>query len=75
MCYNVTMPDVFPLSPAEIAAARKRRLVAQHLQALEGNPLTADEIAMFDMFDREGWSGDRCRDFIREALGLHPATK
>ncbi len=31
----------------------------QHLQAIEGNPLTAEEIAMFEMFEREGWSHDR----------------
>lgn len=69
------MSDVVPLSPAEIATSRKRRLVAQHLQALEGNALTPAEIAMFDMFDREGWSGDRCRDFIRDQLGIAPALK
>lgn len=69
------MTDIVPLSAAEIAAARKRRLVAQHLQALEGNPMTPAEIAMFDMFDREGWSGDRCRDFIRDTLGISPTTK
>lgn len=36
----------------------------QHLQAMEGNPLTADEIAMFEMFEREGWSHDRRRAHI-----------
>jgi hypothetical protein len=29
---------------------------AMHLQALEGNPLDAEDIAMFEMFEREGWS-------------------
>jgi len=37
---------------------------AQHLQALEGNPLTADEIAMFEMFEREGWPHERRRACI-----------
>ncbi|HXT05751.1 MAG TPA: hypothetical protein VN715_02300 [Roseiarcus sp.] len=37
---------------------------AQHLQALEGNPLTADEIAMFEMFEREGWPHERRRAYI-----------
>jgi hypothetical protein len=35
-------------------AARQRRLEMQHLQLIECNPLTADEIAMFEMFEREG---------------------
>ena len=26
---------------------------AQHLQEIEGNPLTAAELAMFEMFERE----------------------
>ena len=50
------------------AAERQRRLEAMHLQELEGNPLTADEVAMFEMFEREGWSHDRCRSYILERL-------
>ncbi len=34
------------------------------LQALEGNPLTEGELAMFEMFEREGWSHERRRDYI-----------
>ena len=45
-------------------AARERRLEMQHLQAIERNPLTADEIAMFEMFEREGWSHERRRAHI-----------
>lgn len=40
-------------------AARDRRLEMQHLQAIEGNPLSADQIATFEMFEREGWSAER----------------
>ena len=29
------------------------------LQAIEGNPLTPEEIAMFEKFSREGWSDER----------------
>jgi hypothetical protein len=36
----------------------------QHLQAIEGNPLTAEEIAMFEMFEREGWSHERRLAYI-----------
>jgi hypothetical protein len=45
-------------------AARERRLEMQHLQAIEGNPFTADDIAMFEMFEREGWSHERRRAHI-----------
>ncbi len=37
---------------------------AAHMQAIEGNPLTAEEIAMFEMFEREGWSPERRRAHI-----------
>jgi hypothetical protein len=29
------------------------------LQEIEGNPLSADEVAMFEMFEREGWTDER----------------
>lgn len=29
---------------------------ALHLQAMEDNPLSADQIAVFEMFEREGWT-------------------
>ena len=67
------MDEIFPLSPAEIAATRQRRLVAQHLQAMEGNPLTPEDVAMFEMFEREGWPHERRQAHIRQTLGLPPA--
>lgn len=33
-------------------------------QAIEGNPLTPDEIAMFEMFERNGWSPEQRRAHI-----------
>ncbi len=52
-------------------AERRRRLrMAIRLQEIEGNPLTAEEIAMFEMFHREGWTGDQCRAYILEKAGL-----
>jgi hypothetical protein len=51
-------------STAEIAELRKLRLEAMNLQAIEGNPLDADDIAMFEMFEREGWTHDQRRDHI-----------
>ena len=49
------------LTKAQIEDARKRRLEAMNLQVIEGNPLDADDIAMFEMFEREGWSHERRR--------------
>ena len=54
------------LSQAEIAEARQRRLEAMNLQAIEGNPLDAEDIAMFEMFEREGWPHERCIAYILE---------
>ncbi len=48
----------------EVVAASDRLAEAAHLQAIEGNPLTAEEIAMFEMFEREGWSPERRRAHI-----------
>jgi hypothetical protein len=48
----------------EIREAKFRRVQMQHLNALEGNPLSDADIAMFEMFERESWSHERCRDYI-----------
>ena len=55
-------PKVLPDSDAD--ARRQRLAEAIGLQEIEGNPLTTDEIAMFEMFEREGWSDERCRAHI-----------
>lgn len=52
------------LSKDEIAEARKRRLEAMNMQVIEGNPLDAKDIAMFEMFEREGWPHDRRREYV-----------
>ena len=52
------------LSPEAIAAARLRRFEAMKLQEIEGNPLDAGDIAMFEMFEREGWDRERCIAYI-----------
>jgi hypothetical protein len=54
------------LTKAEIEDARKRRLEAMNLQVIEGNPLDAEDIEMFEMFEREGWSHERCIAYILE---------
>ena len=55
----------FPLlSPSDVAQTRKRRLAAMRLQEIEGNPLSADQVAMFEMFEREAWPHERRRAYI-----------
>ena len=53
-----------PPTEAKFSAARERQLEAIQLQAIEGNPLDADDLALFAMFDREGWSHERRRAYI-----------
>ncbi|MDE0176190.1 MAG: hypothetical protein OYH76_23985 [Defluviicoccus sp.] len=45
-------------------AVSGRLAEAAHLQAIEGNPLSPDEFAMFEMFEREGWSPGKRRAHI-----------
>jgi hypothetical protein len=52
------------LLPQEIETGRTRRIGAMHLQKIEGNPLAPDEVAMFEMFEREAWPHARCVAFI-----------
>lgn len=52
------------LTAAEVEEARRRRLDAMALQEIEGNPLTQEEIKMFEMFERERWSHERRRAYI-----------
>jgi len=53
-------------SKKELGEATARRHAAAHLQALEGNPLDAADIAMFEMFERERWPHERRLAYIRE---------
>lgn len=54
--------------PEEIAAARKRRLEAMKLQEIEDCPASAEQVAMFEMFEREGWSHERREAFILKRI-------
>jgi len=38
--------------------------------AVEGSPATAEDIEMFEMFEREGWSHEQCRAYIFEQIRL-----
>lgn len=52
------------LSLAEKQERARRLADAIHIQKIENNPLTSDEIAMFEMFEREGWSHEKRRAYI-----------
>jgi hypothetical protein len=69
----MTEKDI-PLSPDEVAQARERRLDAMHLQEIEGNPLDAEQVAMFEMFEREAWSHERRREYIFERIAHRRAA-
>lgn len=38
------------------------------LQVLENNPLDSEQVALFTMFEREGFSDAQRRDFIRKRV-------
>lgn len=63
-CYATAMDQTARLSPLDVEAARKRRIAAIRLQEIEGNPLSAEDVAMFEMFEREAWPHERRRAYI-----------
>ena len=62
-----TLPPREPALSEDATASRERRLAATRLQAIEGNPLDAEDLAMFEMFEREGWPHERRRAYILAA--------
>jgi hypothetical protein len=58
------MADRDHLTPSEVEDARRRRLTAMRLQEIEGNPLSAEDVALFEMFEREAWSHERRRAYL-----------
>ena len=46
----------------------QRTREAAHLQLIAGNPLDAEDIAMFEMFDREGFSPEQQLAYIHEDI-------
>ena len=56
----------------DVVASQQRRLEAMNLQEIEGNPLREDEVAMFEMFEREAWPHERRRAYIlANTTGIH----
>jgi hypothetical protein len=67
-------PDFTLLSAFEVEAARVRRLEGMAVQEIEENPLSADQTAMFEMFERERWSHARRREHLAARVVAESAT-
>lgn len=52
------------MSRKAVNEAKELRFAAMSLQLLEGNPLDAEDIAMFEMFESEAWPHDKRRAYI-----------
>ena len=57
-----------PESNPQAPAISKQLAEIAHIQAMEGNPLTPEELAMFTMFEREGWSHEKRRAYVTRKL-------
>lgn len=74
LCYNEHMTDSAktgsdfyrPLTDEELALAIQRRKEGMKLHEIEGMPLDAEQVAMFEMFERERWSHEKRRAYITE---------
>ena len=44
-------------------------------QAIAGNPLTDQEVGMFEMFERENWPPDKRRAYIIESINRSRTQK
>jgi hypothetical protein len=58
------MDDTAHRTTANATQASQRRIAAMRLQEIEGNPLSADQVAMFEMFEREAWTHEQRRAYI-----------
>jgi len=54
------------LTDEELALAIQRRKGGMTLHEIEGTPLDAEQVAMFEMFERERWSHEKRRAYIAE---------
>ena len=63
------------MTEKEKADRAQRRREAIKLQEIEGNPVTAEDIAIFEMFDREGFTDQQRIDYIkRQAIKRRDAA-
>ena len=68
------MADIEPLVSASSPEARAKRFAfALRAHEIEGNPLSAEDIALFEHFDRDGLSDEQARAIlIAQARKLAP---
>lgn len=60
------------LTDEQPAVARQRRQEGLKLHEIEGNPLDAQDIAMFELFDREGWSHENRIAYVKDKFAADP---
>jgi hypothetical protein len=53
------MDDLAPAPTINAATRQERRSFAARLQAIEANPFDAEDIALFEQFDRKGMSDEQ----------------
>jgi hypothetical protein len=58
------MAEKIPAPAPPNRPAGLRLAEALRLQEIEGNPLSADQLAMFQMFEREAWTHEQRRAYI-----------
>lgn len=46
----------------------RRREVGYHLHTIEENPLDEKDKAMFEMFDRKGWTEEQRLNYIKQSI-------
>jgi hypothetical protein len=61
------------LSDQEVAESKARRLEGMRLHEIEGNPLDREQVAMFEMFEREKWSHERRRRYMMDRVKRYRA--
>lgn len=72
---NEQFQDEESIGMSDEDTIRQRTREAAHLQAIEGNPLDAEDFAMFEMFDREGFSVEEQLAYVREDLNRRKRAK
>lgn len=63
---------VLQATEVQFIEALQRRREGLKLHEIEGNPLDAEDLAMFEMFDREGWSHERRLAYIKDKFTAAP---
>ena len=63
--------------PPRLDSAHERRTMVPGVgaQAIAGNPLTDQEVGMFEMFERENWPPDKRRAYIIESINRSRTQK